>query len=107
MTLGHVPFVDSPDSFRAIAETPCTSEYLSASETIGSDRHLRFLSVMITRLLLSLRKANASPEPGWSLRELTTHTTIRFAEHLGGVVTRDETRTDAFASTHEGTQSQA
>ena len=83
------------------------SEYLSVSETIGSNLRLRFLSVMITRLLLSLRKANASQEPGWSLGGLTTHTTIRFAERLGDVVTRGETCTDAFASTHEGTQSQA
>ena len=90
-----------------IAETPCTSEYLSASETIRSNLRLRFLSVMITRLLLSLRKANASQESGWCLGRLTTHTTIRFAENLGDVVTRDETRTYDYASTHEGTQSQA
>ena len=65
---------------------------------------------MITRLLLSLRKANASQEgAAWSLGEITTHTTMRFAERRGGVTTRDEMPLDTFADTHldEGSESQA
>ena len=80
------------------------SEYFLASEPTGSDPCLRYLSVMITRLLLSLRKANASQEHGWSFGEPTTHTTIRFAEHRSGAAARDGVYLDTFASTHEGTQ---
>jgi len=61
---------------------------------------------MITRLLLSLRKANASQEHGWSFGEPTTHTTMRFAERRGGVLARDAIYPDTFSSTHEGAQSQ-
>ena len=76
------------------------------SETIGSELGRRYLPVMITRLLLSLKKANASQAYGWSLGEPTMYTTIGFAEHRGGVGTRGEIRLDTFASTHEGTRSQ-
>ena len=61
---------------------------------------------MITRLLLSLRKAGASREDTWNLGQPTTHTTMRFAERRGGVSTGDEIRLDTFASTREGSQSQ-
>jgi hypothetical protein len=77
-----------------------------AFETIGSEPHLRFLSVMVARLMLSLKKAADSQQHGWCFGEPTTHTTIRFAERRGGVSTRDEMHLDIFASTHEGTQSQ-
>ena len=56
---------------------------------------------MITRLLLSLKKANASQEQAWSLGEPSAHTPMGFAEHRSGAITRDETRLDTFASTHE------
>jgi len=56
--------------------------------------------------MLSLKKAATSQEHGWSLGELTAHTTMRFAEHRGGVGTRDEIRLDTFGSMHEGTQGQ-
>jgi hypothetical protein len=79
---------------------------LSAFETIGSEPHLRFLSVMIARLMLSLKKAAASQQGGWSFGEPTTYTSIRFAERRGDS-TRDEIDLDIFASTHEGTQSRA
>jgi len=62
-----------------------------------------FLPVMITRLLLSLKKAVASQEYGWSLWESTTHTTMRFGERRGGVSMGDEICLDTFASKHEGT----
>ena len=55
--------------------------------------------------MLSLKKAGASQENGRSLVAQTTHTTIGFAEHWGGVATRDEIRLDTFASTEEGAQS--
>ena len=81
-------------------------EYLFAFETIRSEPRLRFFPVMITRLLLSLKKVNALHEHGWSLGEPTTHTTMGFAERRDGVATRDELHLDTFASTQEGTQSQ-
>jgi hypothetical protein len=83
------------------------SGYLFVPETIGSEPRLRLVPVMVTRLLLSLKKAAASQKYGWSLGEPTTHTTMRFAERRGGVSTRDEIHLDIFASTHEGTQSRA
>jgi len=58
-----------------------------------------YLSVMITRLMLSLKKAATSQENGWSFGEPTTHTTMRFAERRGGVPARDEIHLDTFAST--------
>ena len=61
---------------------------------------------MITRLLLSLKKASAPKEHGWSFGEPTTHTTMKFAERRGGVATRDEVPLDTFASTQEGTHGQ-
>ena len=57
---------------------------------------------MITRLMLSLRKANDS-QVAWNLGERTTYTTIGFAEHRGGFFTGDEIRLETFASTHEET----
>ena len=79
--------------------------HLSAFQNVESELRLRFLPVMVTRLLLSLKKAGASREHGWSLGEPTTHTTMKFADHRGGVSTRDEIPLDTFASTRETTQS--
>ena len=62
--------------------------------------------MMITRLLLSLRKASASQERGRSFGESTTRTTIRFVERRGGTTMTDAIYLDTFSSTHEGTQSQ-
>jgi len=82
------------------------SGHLSAFQNITSESRLRFVPVMITRLLLSLKKAGASREDGWSLGEPTTHTAMRFADRRGGVATRDEIPLDSFMSTQERTQSQ-
>ena len=60
---------------------------------------------MVTRLLLSLRKANASQE-AWSLGELTTLTTMGFGEGRSGISTRDEIRMDTLTSAYEEVQSQ-
>ena len=76
---------------------------LDFQKTIGSDPCLRFLPVMITRLLLSLKKANTSEEYGWSFGEPTTYTAMRFAERRGGAAMRDVIHLDTFESTHEGT----
>jgi len=82
------------------------SEGLLVSATIGSEPYLRYLPVMITRLLLSLKKANASQEQAWGLRELSTHTTMEFAESRCGTTTGShEMCLEIFASTREETQS--
>lgn len=78
--------------------------YPLALQNIGSESRLRFVPVMITRLLLSLKKAGAPREPGWSFGELSTHTTMRFAERRGGAATIDEIPPDTFASTQERSQ---
>ena len=63
--------------------------------------------MMITRLLLSLRKAGAPKEHGWSLGEPTMHTAMKFGERRGpGAATRDEMLLEIFSSTQERTQSQ-
>jgi len=77
---------------------------LVASETIGSKPRFSFLPMMITRLMLSLKKSATPQEDGWGLGEPTKHSTIRFAERRGGDATRYEIRLDTLASTHEGTQ---
>jgi hypothetical protein len=79
------------------------SGYLFAFEPIGSEPRLRFITVMVTRLMFSLKKAAASQNR--NVGESTTHTTMRFAERRGGVSTRDEIHLDVFASIHEKTQS--
>ena len=61
---------------------------------------------MITRLLLSLKKAAASQEDAWSFGEPSEHTTMRFAECQGGISTKDEIHLDIFVSTRESTRSQ-
>ena len=87
-------------------ESRCTPSHFLISETIEFDPYLRYLPVMITRLLLSIRKANALQERGWSLGESTTHTTIRFVERRGGGTPVDAIYLDTLLSTHEGAQSQ-
>jgi hypothetical protein len=77
------------------------SKYSFAFQTIGSDSRRRFLQVMITRLLLSLKKATALQENAWSFGEPTLQATMGFAEHRGGVITRNEIHLDTFTSTHE------
>ena len=102
----HCLFTESLSVY-SIVETSCTSEYPFVSETgIGSERHLRYIPVMITRLMLSLKKEVISQEPGWSLGEPSMHTTMKFAERRGEVSAREEICLDTFASVHEGTQSQ-
>jgi hypothetical protein len=86
-----------------IGEALCMSGYLFASKTIRSEPRLRFIPVMVTRLMLSLKKAAASQK--WNFGEPTTHTTMRFAERRGSFSTRNVIHLDVFASMHEGTQS--
>ena len=86
-------------------QSSCTSESLFVY--VRSERCLRYLPVMITRLILSLKKADASKVQAWSLREPTAHTTMRFAERQGGAITGDEMRLDTFANMRDGTQNLA
>ena len=62
---------------------------------------------MITRLLLSLKKAGRASQEGWSLGEPTTHPGVRFAERRGDMTTRDEIDLVTFVSTHERAHGQA
>lgn len=79
---------------------------LLASENSASELRIRYIPVMITRLLLSLKKAS-SEEYLWSLGELTTNT-MRFAEHGGAMATRDDSiHPDTIPSKQEGAQSRA
>ena len=68
------------------------SERLFLSEAVGSEPRLRFLPVMIARLMLSLKKA-ATPG-AWTFGEPS----MRFAEPRYSVATRDEVRLETFAS---------
>ena len=79
------------------------SERPFAFQHIESESRPRFLPIMITRLLLSLKKAGSSKEDEWSLGGPTTHTTVIFADCRleGGVATRDETSLDTFSGAQE------
>lgn len=66
------------------------------SEIVASESHLRYVPVMVTRLLLSLRKASSSRQEGWSLGEPTAPTIQGFVE------SRDEIPLDTVPSTYRG-----
>jgi len=72
---------------------------------IESESRPRFPPIMITRLLLSLKKAGSSKEDEWSFGGPTTDTTIRFADCRleGGLTIRDETSLDTFSGARERT----
>ncbi|KAF9645174.1 hypothetical protein BDM02DRAFT_3120678 [Thelephora ganbajun] len=78
-----------------------------AIQLLPATGNIVYLPVMITRLMLSLRKANASQEHAWSLGRPTVHTTMAFAECRGFIDAGDEIHLDTHANRHEGTQSQA
>lgn len=61
---------------------------------------------MISRLMISLKKAATSTERGWNFGEPATHATMKFAERRSVLTKSDDMRLDTFTSTHEGTQSQ-
>ncbi|KAF9644217.1 hypothetical protein BDM02DRAFT_3263685 [Thelephora ganbajun] len=69
--------------------------------------NLVYLPVMVTRLMLSLKKSNASQTYAWSLAKPTVHTTMAFAERRGFAGTGDEVHLDTYPSGQGGTQSQA
>ena len=62
---------------------------------------------MITRLMLSLKKATTSREYVWSFGEPTVITTVRFPDRRSLMTTRDEIPLDTLGSGDEGTQGQA
>ena len=71
------------------------------SKVVGSESFVRYLPVMITRLMLSLKKA-ASQEGEWTLGEPT----IKFAERQRPSETHDEMHLDTFTSGPGGAHSQ-
>jgi len=71
----------------------------------ASENSIVYSSVMITRLLLSLKKASAPQEHAQSLGEQTAHTTMIFAERRDGISTRYGIRLDTFSSAQEGIRS--
>ena len=62
---------------------------------------------MITRLMLSLKKATNSREYVWSFGEPTVYTTVRFPDRRSLMTMRDEIPLDTFGSGDEGAQNQA
>ena len=58
---------------------------------------------MITRLLLSLKKAAAARGEleGWTFGEPTLHPIVGLAEHRGVFTPRDEIHLDVFASARD------
>ena len=88
-------------SFSATVEMSCTSEYLFAAERDTPEPYLRYLPVMVTRLLLSLRKVTASREYVWDFGNPTMDA-MDFAKHRGPMATNEDIRLDTFASTSEG-----
>jgi len=61
---------------------------------------------MITRLLLSLKKIDASQEYVWSLESPTAHTIVRFAGRRGGGAARVKIPLDTSVNSQERIQSQ-
>ena len=69
-----------------------------APEAVESEPHARYLPVMITRLMLSLKKAAVSQtsEGLWSFGEPAAVTRISFARPQGRETSRDEISLDSF-----------
>ena len=63
-----------------------------------SEPHVRYLPVMITRIMLSLKKAAASQGDQWSLGEPTTFTGVRFAPDRVHDTTGDVIALETFRS---------
>ena len=51
---------------------------------VGPEPHSRYLPVMISRIMLSLKKAAASQGDYWSLGDPSSFTGIRFADTVRG-----------------------
>ena len=60
----------------------CTSNQFFTSGVVESELHDRYLPVMITRLMLSLKKAAASQGDLWSFGDTTAITRVKFAAPL-------------------------
>ena len=73
----------------------------SLRQQVGLISFIRYLPMMITRLMLSLKKASTSQEEAWSIGEPT----MRFAEPRPVVVTSGEIHLDTFANESVGVQS--
>lgn len=80
--------------------------YLVSSEIVKSEPYVRYLPMMIGRLMLSLKKASASfHEDLWSFGEPRTDNSVRFAGGRGLEAARDGIRLDTFGDRHEWTRS--
>ena len=66
----------------------CMSNRFFASEAVESEPHARYLPVMITRLMLSLKAAVSRED--WSFGEPTAITRVKFARPQGRETLRDE-----------------
>ena len=78
-------------------ETPCTSGRLVSSRLVESEPRVRYLPMMVARLMLSLKKASTSQEDIWSSGQPSTDTSVRFAGGRGLVgATRDEIGLETF-----------
>ena len=79
------------------------SEHLSTSRTVRSELlGTRYLPIMVTRLMLSLRKAATPQEEGWSFGE----SMMRFAEPRPVIATGGGIHRDTCSNGSVGTRSQ-
>ena len=90
-------------SLYGTAQIVCTSKHLLVPKAAGTEPLVRYLPVMIARLMLSLRRAATLQESPWSFGEPS----IRFAEPQGPAAMSDEMCLDTFSSRHVGARSQA
>ena len=73
---------------------------------VESEPRVRYLPVMVARLMLSLKKASNSQEDVWSFGEPSTDNSVRFAGGRGLGVTRDEIVLDTFGGRYQWTRSE-
>ena len=88
-------------------ETSCRPKYFFTSEIIESESHIRFLPVMVARLILSLKKAAALQGSARSFGVPNTNSAPHFAARRRVVSTGDDICLDTLATTYEGARSPA
>ena len=91
-----------PPPPRGIVESLCMSKHTFPSKVVGSKPLVRLFPTMVTRLMLSLKKATTQ-EDAWNFGEPT----MRFAEPRRVVTTRDEIPLDTFVSGSVGDRNRA
>jgi len=88
-------------------DTSCTSKCHFASEPVGPKLRVRYLPVMVGRLMLSLRKAAALQGGVWSFGEPATSIGMRFAERRGPDATGDGMHLGTSSGGREEVQTRA